>query len=113
MTYRMFIDDLRDPPDDSWIIARTSSEALEYMREHGCPAEISFDHDLGCDDTAMRVVKQIVEQDLETGGKFIPDNFVFFVHSANLVGARNIEGHLNGYLAQRLCSEPCAPGQRR
>lgn len=105
MTYRMFIDDLRDPPDGSWVIARTSSDALEYMREHGCPMEISFDHDLGGEDIAMRVVKQMVEIDLDAGGKFIPAGFVFFVHSANPVGASNIEGYLNCYLAQRLGQE--------
>lgn len=102
MAYRMFIDDLRNPPDDSWVIARTSSDALEYMRGHGCPMEISFDHDLGGDDIAMRVVKRMVEIDLDASGKFIPVGFVFHVHSANPVGARNIEGYLNCYLAQRL-----------
>ncbi|MHB1491445.1 MAG: cyclic-phosphate processing receiver domain-containing protein [Cellulomonas sp.] len=100
MTYRMFIDDLREPPDD-WIIARTSVDALEYMQVHGCPLEISFDHDLGGDDTAMQVVKKIVEQDLDAGGEFIPATFKFVVHSANPIGARNIEGYLNGYLATR------------
>lgn len=102
MAYRMFIDDLREPPDDSWVIARTSSGAIEYMREHGCPMEISFDHDLGGDGIAMRVVKRMVETDLDACGKFIPASFVFVVHSANPVGARNIESYLNCYLAQRL-----------
>ena len=105
MSYRMFIDDLRNSPDDTWVVARTSSEAIEYMRVHDCPIEISFDHDLGGDDIAMRVVKEMVERDLDSDGRFIPVGFKFFVHSANPVGARNIEGYLNGYLAQRRDQE--------
>lgn len=66
----------------------------------------SFDHDLGGDDIAMRVVKRMVEIDLDGGGKFIPACFVFFVRSANPVGARNIESYLNCYLAQKLDQEP-------
>ncbi len=97
----MFIDDLREPTDDSWIVVRSSSEALSYMQAHGCPQEVSFDHDLGGDDTAMTVVKQMVERDIEANGEFIPADFVFFAHSANPVGARNIEGYLNGYLKFR------------
>ena len=54
---------------------RPSYMVAKYMQDHGCPMEISFDHDLGGDDTAMRVVKQMVEEDLESGGKFIPVNF--------------------------------------
>ena len=64
--------------------------------------EISFDHDFGGDDIAMCVVKQMVEHDLEARGKFIPEGFIFFVHSANPVGARNIESYLNCCLAQRI-----------
>ena len=45
------------------------------------------------------------EIDLDAREKFIPADFVFFVHSANPVGARNIKGYLNCYLAQRLGQE--------
>lgn len=40
---------------------------------------------------------------LDVREKFIPSDF--FVHSANPVGARNIKGYLNCYLAQRLGQE--------
>lgn len=97
----MFIDDLRAPPDATWIVARSSREALDYMSAHGCPAEMSFDHDLGDDDTAMTIVKYMVEHDLDMGGTFIPESFLFSVHSANPVGARNIKERLQGYLVFR------------
>lgn len=100
MDYKMFIDDERHPVTDDWVITRTSDDALAHMNVHGCPIEISFDHDLGGDDTAMAVVKEMINLDLDAPG-FIPTNFTFSVHSANPVGSKNISGLLNGYLAQR------------
>jgi len=98
--YRLYIDDIRDPKGDFDFIARTSNEAIRIMESQDCPNFISFDHDLGGDDTAMRVVKFMVEADLDNPG-WIPDNFTFFVHSANPVGAANITGYLNAYLRGR------------
>ena len=95
----LFIDDLRDAPSGEWIVTRSSSEAIAVMREHGCPARISFDHDLGGDDTAIAVVRWLIDADLDLSGRFIPDEFVFSVHSANPVGAANIQGLLEGYLS--------------
>jgi hypothetical protein len=99
--YRLFIDDLRDPMRDIWIIARTSSDAIAKLESFGCPCEISFDHDLGGDDTAMTVVKRLIKMDLNALGHFIPIGFQFSVHSANPVGRDNIEGLLRAYLDQR------------
>lgn len=99
--YRLFIDDLREPTSPDWVIARTSAEALEVLQTQGCPDEISFDHDLGGEDTAMVVVRRLIELDLDAEGTFIPHHFVFFVHSANPVGSENIRGLLGSYLLQR------------
>ena len=101
MRYRLFIDDIRDPIASDWVIARTSSDALSVLEAHGCPFEISFDHDLGGDDTAMIVAKKLVSMDLDAGGAFIPVDFVYSVHSANPVGKANIEGLLEAFLRQR------------
>jgi len=97
---RLYIDDIRNPKGDFELIARNSDTAINLMRQTGCPNFISFDHDLGGDDTAMRVVKWMVEMDLDHKG-WIPDDFTFFVHSANPVGAANIDGYLNSYMGQR------------
>lgn len=99
--YRLFIDDLRDPASSSWKVARTSSEAIALLETCGCPYEISFDHDLGGNDTAMVVVKRLIEMDLDTEGKYIPEDFIFSVHSANPVGKENILGLLQAYLKYR------------
>lgn len=62
---------------------------------------ISFDHDLGGDDTAMVVVKRLIELDMDADGGFIPRDFTFRVHSANPVGSENIRMLLAQYLAMR------------
>ena len=67
----MYLDDIRDPKGEFDIITRTSQEAIDWMYEFGCPDFISFDHDLGGDDTAMRVVKWMVERDLDNGNSSI------------------------------------------
>jgi hypothetical protein len=98
---RLFIDDMRNPPERGWAVARSSREAIGLLQVNGCPKQISFDHDLGGDDTAMVVVKWMIERDLDGDGKFIPTDFTFRVHSANPVGKANIEGLLDAYLRQR------------
>lgn len=111
--YEMFIDDERFPVEKSkaeiqksyeskgyfapMIIARSSREAILHMEVDGCPEFISFDHDLGGEDTAMNVVRYLIDRDLDMDGKFIPDNFTYYVHSQNCVGVRNINGLLAGY----------------
>jgi hypothetical protein len=100
--YRLFIDDLREPATSIWLIARSSAEAIALLEKLGCPFQISFDHDLGGDDTAMVVVKRLIEMDLDAGGQFIPADFVFSLHSANPVGRENIAGLLHSYLRQRV-----------
>jgi hypothetical protein len=53
----------------------------------------------------MVIVKFLIEEDLDMNEayntNFIPSNFEFNVHSANPVGAANIEGYLNSYLNTR------------
>jgi hypothetical protein len=70
------------------------------MMDLCCPEFISFDHDLGGEDTAMIVVNWMIEKDLDNPG-FIPANFDFIVHSANPIGKQNIQGKLSSYLKQR------------
>ncbi|WP_207002117.1 cyclic-phosphate processing receiver domain-containing protein [Trinickia mobilis] len=99
--YKLFIDDLRETPSPGWEVARTSAQAIALLERRGCPSEISFDHDLGGEDTSMVVVKRMIEMDLDAGGQFIPEHFTFAVHSANPVGRDNINGLLLAYLRHR------------
>jgi hypothetical protein len=102
---KLFLDDERFPPDDGseWVIVRSAFEAMLYCMDHGCPEFISFDHDLGENDTGMNFVHGLVHYDLDHPG-FIPDNFEFYVHSQNVEGKKNIEGLLNSYLSFRLAN---------
>ena len=96
----LYIDDIRNPNYDA-VVVRTSKEAISYVKENGCPNFISFDHDLGGDDTAMIFVKWLVNHDLDNGAKIIPVDFRFNVHSANPSGAANIKSYLDNYLKVR------------
>lgn len=96
--WKLFIDDLRFPvKENEFIIARSAEQAIALCEKMGCPQYISFDHDLG-DKVAsgFDFAKYLVEKDLDTG--FIPDNFDYYIHSANPVGRENIDGLLQGYI---------------
>lgn len=97
MTYKMFVDDERYPVTDDWVIARTSDEAIDYIVKYGIPTEMSLDHDLGGDDTVMRVLYEMIDMVLMDGIDFPPD-FVYNVHSQNPVGAGNIRGLLDQFI---------------
>ena len=99
---RMYLDDIREPKDTSLIVVRSFSEAVSFVLEKGVPSFISFDHDLGMKEgelleTGYDFAKWLVEKDIE-GIIEIPEDFSFNVHSANPVGAKNIEEYLNRYL---------------
>lgn len=100
MTYRLFLDDERDPPAGEWEVVRSLEAALALVQARGLPSFISFDHDLGADDAA---------KPLPTGadfarwlGDYVLDNslsldgFEWYVHSQNPIGAANINGYLLG-----------------
>ncbi|MBF5007276.1 YqiA/YcfP family alpha/beta fold hydrolase [Diaphorobacter caeni] len=99
---KMFLDDERMPPGDEsqWRICRSSNDAMQAMLQQGVPDFISFDHDLGGDDTAMIFVKWLIDKDLDSLG-FIPAEFSFEIHSQNPIGAHNLRQTLYGYLTYR------------
>lgn len=90
--YRMFIDDVRNPIEEDWVVVRSSNEALEYVQNNGMPSFISFDHDLGGDDTTMVFLRKLV--DLWNGDDLPPD---YKVHSANPVGSKNIVSFMESW----------------
>ncbi|GJE15980.1 cyclic-phosphate processing receiver domain-containing protein [Methylobacterium marchantiae] len=99
MSYRLFLDDERDPPSEGdWDVVRSLEAAQAVVLLRGMPAFVSFDHDLGADDDG---------KPLATGadfahwlGGFVLDNglslngFTWSVHSQNPIGAANIDGYL-------------------
>lgn len=93
---KLFIDDLRQPPDDTWVVTRSYQETVEYIEANGLPAMISFDHDLGLAETGYDVAKWIVEQILDEKFDF-PVSFSYTIHSANPVGRKNIESLMDNF----------------
>lgn len=98
---KLFIDDERFPPNDSyeWIIVRSSDAAVEYVIRYGLPDFISFDHDLGGNDTAMKFIHWLVDE-LIDGKVKIPSDFDFYVHSQNPVGVANIQSYMENILKE-------------
>lgn len=103
MTYKMYIDDIRVPKVDGYIVVRSVQEAVDYIKENGYPVFVSFDHDLGMDAAEINELpsgydfaKWLCEQDMDN--EFM-QNFDYFVHSANPVGKANIEGYLENYMS--------------
>ncbi|OCL90817.1 cyclic-phosphate processing receiver domain-containing protein [Arcobacter porcinus] len=100
---KLYLDDLRDLPDNSYTLVRSYMEAIDFIENNGIPEFISFDHDLGVDEkdnllpTGYDFAKWLVDMDIDNIHKF-PKNFSFYVHSANPVGKANIESYLNNYL---------------
>lgn len=106
MKYKLFLDDLRSvemvypgKTDADFVIVRTYSDFIHYVKVHGLPDYISFDNDLGEDED----------------GNLLPDGYAcskwlvyeskldlrslrFNVHSANPVAKIQIESLLNNYL---------------
>ena len=104
--WKLFLDDIRDPSDTSFVIARTVEEAQYLILNYGVPAVISFDHDLGMDGTGnllpsgYYLAKWLVEMDMDEMIK-IPLDFSFVVHSHNPIGAENIRIYLSNYLKSK------------
>src|SRR5882672_2251390 len=98
MTYKLFLDDIRQPPDDTWVIARSYEEGVNIVQERGFPSVVSFDHDLGKWDekTGKDFANFLIDYDLDHN--IITGDFKFVVHSANPAGAANIQSIMDGYL---------------
>lgn len=86
---KLWIDDLRTPPID-WLWATTSAEAIFILNTVSDITEVSFDHDLGGDDTTRPVILWLCEN---------PDKWPDFcsVHSQNPVGREWLEGMIDRY----------------
>ncbi|QDK03001.1 hypothetical protein KNU71_gp116 [Streptomyces phage Braelyn] len=91
--YKIWVDDERPKPDDSWTPMKNSTVAillLKALKRRGLvPRAISLDHDLGGDDTARAVVLWMCENE------FWPTEV--YVHTANPVGRDWLVGMIDRY----------------
>lgn len=123
----LYLDDVRTPKDDHWIVSRTYDDLIEQIKLHGLGSfeVISLDHDLG--EQAMveyyTNVKNNYELDYnniieKTGydvAKFLVSESMshkiplpqIYVHSANPIGSANIMGYINNYLMNCRLSQTC------
>lgn len=105
-TQKLFLDDLRVPEQifpvqeaGDFIVVRSCQDFVDHIQRHGLPAFISFDNDLGADET----------------GQILPDGYAaakwlvyesgldlrhlkFHVHSANPVASVSIRALLDNYI---------------
>lgn len=94
----LWLDDIRDPAKSilsksyniTWV--KCYSEFKEYL-DKSMPDYVSFDHDLGFGPNGYECAKYLVQKCQELG----IHTPVYFVHSSNPVGRRNIESYLDSY----------------
>jgi len=89
--WKLFLDDVRNPTEDGFTTARSSAQAIFFVRYAGLPTFISFDHDLGQEDDAMRFIDFMIEEYYDED---VPD---YQVHSANPVGRDNIVAKMESW----------------
>ena len=123
----IYLDDIRTPNDERWIICRNYNEFVDKVDEIGLDniETISLDHDLG--ETAIReyfknvtnnyildygnihektgydCAKWLVEKSIETSVN-LP---TILTHSANPIGSANIMGYINNYLKNKRLPQNC------
>lgn len=82
---KLYLDDIRPTPEGFDFRAYTSTDAIFYIDSFDIDF-ISFDHDLGSEDTGYKVACYIEQRAIN--GKKPPE---YAVHSANPVGAERIK----------------------
>jgi hypothetical protein len=114
--YSIFLDDERMPeriyPKNTdevmrkynMVVCRSFEQAVNLIIDKGYfPTYVSFDNDLGQNESGNislegnNFAQWMIDQDLDKNYE-IPENFSFFVHSANIIQSKEIEIKLNNYL---------------
>lgn len=104
---KLWLDDMRPRPDETWDVVRNYSEFVDYIQKNGVPDFISFDHDLGLEhyealekDPRLHLLNEGFKE--KTGldcAKYLVRNRLkvhgFSVHSQNPIGKTNIQSLLN------------------
>lgn len=124
---KIYLDDVRTPIDDEWVVARNHDEFVNIIQKLGLGniEEISLDHDLGesaiaeyyanakpnntlnydniLEKTGMDSCKFLVDESVETNTP-LPQ---VYVHSSNPVGRVNMMSLINNYLKSCGLPETC------
>lgn len=124
---KLYLDDVRTPLDESWIVVRNYDEFVETITKHGLNnfEIISLDHDLGDqamveyytnvknnstldynniqEKTGMDCTKFLIDYCLDNNVK-LP---LVVVHSANPIGSANMMGYINNFLMNSRLPQTC------
>jgi hypothetical protein len=122
---RLYLDDVRTPLGDDWIIVRNYEEFVSIIKFHGLENfdVISLDHDLG-EQSMIEYYTNVKNNykldynnivDEKTGYdccKFLVSESMskniplpqIYVHSANPIGSANMMGYINNYF--KNCKSP-------
>jgi hypothetical protein len=124
---RLYLDDIRTPVDDDWIVVRDYDEFVKQIKLHGIGnfEVMSLDHDLGegamveyytnvknnymldynniNERTGMDCCRYLVSESMN---EKIPLPQIY-VHSANPIGAANMLGYINNYLMNCRLPQTC------
>ena len=124
---RLYLDDIRTPVDDDWIVVRNYDEFVAQIKLNGLGnfEVISLDHDLGDgamveyytnvknnymldynnieERTGMDCCRYLVSESMN---EKIPLPQIY-VHSANPIGSANMMGYINNYLMNCRLPQTC------
>jgi hypothetical protein len=124
---RLYLDDVRTPVDDTWIVVRNYDEFVAQIKLNGLGnfEVISLDHDLGEgamteyytnvknnytldynnieERTGMDCCRYLVAESMN---EKIPLPQIY-VHSANPIGSANMMGYVNNYLMNCNLPQTC------
>lgn len=99
---KLWLDDVRPVPDETWDRVKNYDEFVEYISKNGVPDLISFDHDLGMehyDALFKEPVKHLLNEGFKDNTGYdcakwlVRNNYKikdFKVHSFNPIGKNNI-----------------------
>ena len=125
---RLYLDDVRTPLDDDWIIARNYEEFVSIIKFNGLENfdVISLDHDLG-EQSMVEYYTNVKNNykldynnivDEKTGYdccRFLVSESMskniplpqMYVHSANPIGSANMMGYINNYFKNCKTPQTC------
>lgn len=94
---KLWIDDFREAPDESWIVARKVEPAIKAIRQFR-PHTISIDHDIENrpDDETFKPVAYFIGE-MFNNDTFWADELGIVIHSDNPVGAKELQAIFEDY----------------
>jgi hypothetical protein len=124
---RLYLDDVRIPLGEDWILVRNYDEFVAKIKLHGLGSfeVISLDHDLG--EGAMTEYYTNTKKNFELDYNRIPEKTgmdccryllsesmnekiplpQIYVHSANPIGSENMMKYINNYLMNQSLPQTC------